>query len=138
MFATTHIQSRGSGRRTVLLAAALAASFLSIGSSPSPIDVDLDGWVPTKADFAPSVQAAFPRESYAPGSIASLVVYSKAKGLTVQIFHAGPEHTRTVGYDELQGIPVTRSAQIGASGGRLTVRVAVGDWPTGFYFARLH
>src|SRR5712692_1331018 len=133
MSAAKHIQSR-----TVVLAAALAASLLSIGSSPGPIDVDLDGWIPTKADFAPSVQAAFPRESYAPGSTASLVVYSKAKGLTVRIFHAGPEHTRTVGYDELQGIPVTRSAQIGASVGRLTVPVAVGDWPTGLYFARLH
>ena|SRR5712692_791006 len=81
MSAAKHIQSR-----TVVLAAALAASLLSIGSSPGPIDVDLDGWIPTKADFAPSVQAAFPRESYAPGSTASLVVYSKAKGLTVRIF----------------------------------------------------
>jgi hypothetical protein len=138
MSATTHIQSRGSGRRTVSLAAALAASFLAIGSNSSPIQVDLDGWVPTKADLAPSVQAAFPRESYSPGSTASLNLYSKAKSLTVQVFHAGPEHARTVGYDEMQGIPVTRPARIGASGGRLTVRVEVGDWPTGLYFARLH
>jgi len=51
----------------------------------------------------------------------------------MQVFHAGPEHTRTYGYNEMRGVPVTGIRTVG--GRRISVRI--GNWPSGLYFARL-
>jgi N,N-dimethylformamidase beta subunit-like, C-terminal len=100
-------------------------------------DDDLDGRAPTAEELRPSVEAAFPRESYAPGSTAALVLFNRAPRVTVQIFRAGPEHHRTYGYCEMQGIPATPPEPIGNLRKGFGARIAIGDWPSGLYFARL-
>src|SRR5215471_11906723 len=44
---------------------------------------------------APGIEAAFHRESYAPGDVASLELLHPTRGLTVQVMHAGVEPGRT-------------------------------------------
>jgi hypothetical protein len=135
---SAHINRRGLSCRTlsVLLA---AVALLSAGSTPSrAVDSeDLEGRAPTPIELTPGVEAAFPRESYAPGASASLVIFNRARGLRVQIFQAGPEHAHTKGYNEMQGLPVTQPARIGSSNGHLAVAVRIGNWPSGLYFAKL-
>src|SRR5262245_36451589 len=100
-------------------------------------DEEHEGRAPTPIELTPGVEASFPRQSYAPGEVADLKLFNKAQGLRLQIFHSGPEHHRTYGYNEMQGIPVTPARRIGSSNGHLSVRVRIGNWPTGVYFARL-
>ena len=100
-------------------------------------DEDLDGRVPTQVENAPSVEAAFGNESYAPGSEARLVVFSPTGGLVLQLFHVGPEAVHTRGNNEMQGVPVTRRTWIGRSRAGRSLRIRIGDWPSGLYFARL-
>jgi hypothetical protein len=133
---------RGAPRRTVpflLSAGALAALVIGVSASaPAPSsEHELEGRAPTPEELQPSVEAAFPRESYAPRTEASLVIFNSARGLTLQLFHAGPEHVRTWGYSEMQGVPVTRPERIGASRGQSVLHIQIGDWPSGLYFARL-
>jgi hypothetical protein len=129
-------------RRARKVALATAAAFLLLAvpsGSPRglPGDEELEGRAPTPEEVRPSVEAAFQRESYPPGVTASLVIFNRTRGLTLQIFHAGPEHLRTWGYSEMQGVPVTHRKRIGASTGHRLVRLEIGDWPSGLYFARL-
>jgi hypothetical protein len=135
---SAHINRRGLCRRTlsVLLA---AVALLAAGSTPTrTIDrEDLEGRAPTPIELQPGVEAAFPSESYAPGASASLVIFNRARGLRVQIFQSGPEHTRTKGYNEMQGLPVTQPVRIGSSNGHLVVAVRIGNWRSGLYFAKL-
>ena len=63
------------------------------------------------------VEAAFPRESYAPGSLASLVLFKPVRGVAAQVFQAGPERNVTVGYNEMQGVRC-RCVSSGAAGAR--------------------
>jgi hypothetical protein len=100
-------------------------------------DDELEGRAPTAAELEPSVEAAFSRESYIPRSSASLVVFNGSRGTTLRIFHAGPEHTRTRGNSEMQGVAVSRPVRLDLAPGRHTVQVAIGNWPSGLYFARL-
>src|SRR5436190_18538649 len=97
---------------------------------------DLDGRAPTAEELRPSVEAAFDAESYRPGARAALAFFDSAPGVTVQVFHIGSEQVPTVGNDELQGVPVTTPRRIGAVRSGRSTRVAIGDWPTGVYFAR--
>src|SRR4029450_3497643 len=61
---------------------------------------DLDGRDPRLIDSKrPRVEASFPRQSYGPGSKARLVFVSKAKGVTLQFFHAGLETQKIVATD---------------------------------------
>src|SRR5207253_1507345 len=85
----------------------------------------------------PSVEAAFPRESYRAGEVAALTIFNRARELTLQILQAGPEHARTVGYDELQGVPMTGVMGVGSSAGHRVVRFRIGAWTSGLYLARL-
>lgn len=94
-----------------------------------------EGRAPTKVELTPSVEAAFPRESYAPGATATLVVSNRARGLTLQVFHVGPERTPTIDNVTMNGIPVTTKITIGSSPARRAV--SIGDWPSGLYVARL-
>ena len=108
--------------------------FLPAPRTHSAIDPEqLEGRVPTKVELVASVEAAFPRESYRPGSVATLRIFNRARGITMQLFRVGPETVPTRGHNEMQGVPVSG---LRAIHGRL-VTVRIGDWPSGLYFARL-
>jgi len=96
-----------------------------------------EGRAPTAEELRPSVEAAFQSESSLPGSVASLACFNRANGITLQVFHVGPEHAVTVGNSEMRGVPVTRPRLIGACFAKRIIRVPIGDWSTGLYFARL-
>jgi hypothetical protein len=86
------------------------------------------------------VDAAFSARSYAPGQRADLVVATDAAALAVQLFRSGPERVPTWRNDELNGIPVTDPVTIPwepRQNGPGRIRVRVGDWPSGLYYARL-
>ena len=143
----THAPTRRRLGRLATFAAllALASAALAIDrAAPAPEPTlaeeeheEHEGRAPTREEVRPSVEAAFPQESYAPQSAASLVLYSTARGLTLQFFRVGPERAVTVGYSEMRGVPVTGRMRIGSSRGRRNVRVQIGNWPSGLYFARL-
>ena len=118
---------------------AAAAILLTTGSHPGSLqapvveDEELEGRVPTAIELVPSVEAAFRRESYAPGETATLVVRPEAKPVRLQLLRVGPERAITRGNNEMQGMPVTEERSIESG----LVRLIVGDWPSGLYFARL-
>jgi hypothetical protein len=85
----------------------------------------------------PKVEASFPFESYGPGSKASLIFVSKAKSVTLQFFRAGTEAKRPRASDVMFGSSVSPRSRIGKVWPHRTVRVRIGDWPSGVYFARL-
>ena len=127
--ATTHVKR---------FAVAAVFLFAVTGSTRSLVDEELfEGRVPTAEELRPSVEAAFQGESVKPGSVASLILFNRARDLTLQIFHTGPEHTPTVGNSELQGVSVTSERAIGNGTPGRVVRVRIGNWPSGVYFARL-
>jgi hypothetical protein len=122
----------------VVLGLAGASSFLSSGDASFALDDDdigLDTREP--ASHRPTVEVAFRLESYRPGDRARLRFFSSARGVSIQIVHAGTETHRAPGQDMMLGTPVTRSRRIGEvrRGGQLSV--GIGNWPSGFYFARL-
>jgi hypothetical protein len=133
MATTSHL------RRAALVAAALAAATLAAVctglKADGPSSEELEGRAPTAEELRPSVEAAFPHESYAPGSRATLVLYGRERGLRVRLFRVGPERIHTVGNSEMQGIPVSPETRIPAGVERSSL--AIGDWPSGLYFARL-
>ena len=96
-----------------------------------------EGRAPTGIELTRSVEAAFPHESYAPRSTARLVVHTRARGLTVQLFRVGSELVPTADNITMRGIAMTRRRAVGSSTGTRTIRVPLGDWPSGLYFARL-
>jgi len=86
------------------------------------------------------LDASFRRRSYAPGALASLVVATDSRRFSVQMLRAGPETEPTFRNDEMKGTVVTPPGWVDWRGFRSspsTVRVRIGDWPSGFYFARL-
>jgi hypothetical protein len=135
MATTSHRLDRRGAASCALL---LTLLFLPGSPTHSAIDPEeLEGRVPTKVELVPSVEAAFQRESYRPGTVATLKIFNAARGITMQLFHVGPETVPTHGRNEMQGEAVGGVRAIGSSGGRRLVRVPVGDWPSGLYFARL-
>ena len=96
-----------------------------------------EGRAPTGAEVAPSVEGAFTGESYRPGTAARLVISTAARGITLQIFRVGAERVRTHGTNEMRGVPVSARIRVGTSRGRRVVRVGIGNWQNGLYFARL-
>ena len=71
-----------------------------------------------------AIEAAFPRESYRPGRLALLRLWSTARDASVQVFRIGPERARTVGNNELRGVPVTAPRRVGPLRRRRVVRSA--------------
>ena len=117
----------------VALVVAAAAGAVLLPPSGRP----LDGRAPTTAELTPSVEAAFTRESYAPGATARLVLSNAGRGIRLQILRSGPERVVTRSDVTMNGIPVSPRRSIGASSGRRTVDIRIGEWPSGLYFARL-
>jgi hypothetical protein len=86
------------------------------------------------------IDAAFAEPSYAPDQLATLRISADAPSLTVQFFHAGPEHVFTAADNVMNGIPVGAPAQLDWSKKRNAPSVAklgLGPWPSGLYFAQL-
>jgi hypothetical protein len=119
------------------IATGSALALLLAAPSSLPHGQTPEGRAPTPTELLPAVEAAFPRESYAPGSPATLVISNKARGLRLQVFHSGPERLVTRSDSTMNGVAVTPKIAIGVSRGRRVVRVRIGDWPSGLYFARL-
>ena len=65
------------------------------------------------------------------------MVWNRARGLKLQIFRSGPERVVTRTTSTMNGVPVTPKRSIGDSPGRRVVPLAIGDWPSGLYYARL-
>lgn len=130
---------RAVARRSILLTAVAPALLLPLLASNGrrAADEPFEGRVPTAAELAPSIEAAFPDQSHAPGTAASLVFFNSAAGVSVRFFQVGREQTSTVATDQLQGVPVTESAWIGTVHPGRAFTVRIGRWPSGVYFARM-
>ena len=95
-----------------------------------------------RADVRPrAVAAAFAERSYAPGAHAELVLWSAEREVRVQVFRAGLERAgaRARRADELRGAPVTEPRRVRWSRARrgARIRLPLGIWPSGLYFARV-
>jgi hypothetical protein len=130
----------GNFRHVLLFVSLLGLVFGAVsGSSPqAPAGDELDGSVqrllPTNR---PTVEAAFPRESYSPGSLARLVFWTSSSQVSLQIFRAGTEDSPVHAQDVMLGTAVTSIRWIGAAGPGRVLRIRIGEWPSGLYFAKL-
>src|SRR5688572_1415925 len=133
------LSARIGAATAVSVACAAMLSGARIAASPEAAGAP-DGYVPTV--FRPqepnTIEAAFPRESYRPGQVARLRLWSPARDATLQVFRIGPERTRTVGNRELRGVPVTGRRRVGSLRPGRVLAIGIGDWPSGLYFARLN
>jgi hypothetical protein len=119
------------------LVTTLAAAAVG-GSSRSAVDIALEGADPEPAGrVVPAIEAAFELEGYRPGQRATLTIENPTGDLRLRIYRAGPEQVATTTDTEMNGVPVTSARQVGSKPGRRTLKVAVGNWPSGLYFARL-
>jgi hypothetical protein len=84
-----------------------------------------------------AIEAAFPFESYRPGQVARLRIWTPVRAATVQVFHVGPEQQLTIGDKRMEGVPVAAPRRFASLRSGSTIRVPVGQWPSGLYFARL-
>jgi N,N-dimethylformamidase beta subunit-like protein len=129
------------------LAAGMAAMVVLIVALPTPqgsqaaqqsqqFQYDDEGYAAADArrQEPDAIEAAFPRESYRPGSTATLRLWTRLAGTTVRIHRVGPEPQLTVGNKTMEGVPMT--APLRVTGSTLRIRIAA-DWPSGLYFARL-
>jgi hypothetical protein len=109
-------------RRLVLAAAAFA-----LAAAPAAVAA------PKPSPLRPSFTAVFTHTSYAPGSLATLEVKTPVRRLDLQILRAGAERGwSSVGraWGPVRHIRFRRA-------GENTVRVRLGAWSSGLYFARL-
>ena len=86
------------------------------------------------------IDAAFEHESYAPNSSAELELESDQPTLALQLFRAGSERIVTKANDTMNGEPMTEPVRIERADRRnrpRLLRVWIGDWPSGVYFAKL-
>jgi len=91
-----------------------------------------------KPSTKPSIEAAFPRESYRPGDAARLVIFSKkARNVTVRLFHAGTENREMKPRDEMYGTAVTEVRHLGTVRRAQAIWVRIPESPSGLYFAKL-
>lgn len=126
----------GPPRLGAALLVALAGWCLSSGAGPR-FDAAPDGTdLRIKPSRRPTVEIAFPRESYRAGDRAALTFFSRARGVSIGIFRAGTERRRIVRRDQMLGTPVTAPVRIGMvrPGQRFVLRV--GKWVSGLYFVR--
>ncbi len=91
-----------------------------------------------RADLQPDgVEAAFQRESYRPGTIATLRIEQPAGAVRLQVFRSGTERAATRDDNTMLGVPVTVPRRVRVHPGGTETAVGVGEWPSGLYFARL-
>ena len=91
---------------------------------------DEEGYAAAKArrQEPDAIEAAFPQESYRPGSTATLRLWMRPAGTTCRIYRVGPEPQLTVGDKTMENVPMTAPLRVIAS--TLRIRVA-SDWPSG-------
>jgi hypothetical protein len=88
---------------------------------------------PSKRGAPPALAAAFSTTSYAPGALAELRVLGRVRRLEVQVLRAGAERAwSSVGRP--WGPPLRLRFRRGTEN---TVRLRLGAWSSGLYFARL-
>ena len=127
-------------RRSLLAVSLLGLIYVLVsGSSPRVTraeeqDGRAERLLPTNR---PTVEAAFPRESYSPGNLARLVFWTKGSQVSLQVFRAGTEDGPVRAQDVMLGTAVTATRRVGAVGPGRTIRIRIGEWPSGLYFAKL-
>ena len=136
------IQFSGARCRTLqALALVFSASVAGFGHAkvyPTyTLDEDDGRDLAAEVSNVPTVEAAFPRQSYRPSSTARLVITDKAAHVSIQIRRVGPEDGPIWGNYTMTGVPMTKKRAIGRVAGRRVVAVRLGDWPSGVYFAEL-
>jgi hypothetical protein len=85
----------------------------------------------------PTVEAAFPEESYAASTTARLVIWTGGRNVSLQLFRAGTEEVALQVRDVMLGSAVTPLAHVGNLYPGRRIAVQLGDWPSGLYFAKL-
>src|SRR5256885_11546977 len=133
MATNSHIQFGGARRRTLqTLALVFAAAVVGAGHSKAlPVyGFDEDDGRDTAAQSSnkPTVEAAFPLESYGPNSVAHLVITDNAPDVSIQIRHVGPDDGPIWGNDTMTGVAMTREQPLGRVAGRRVVNVPLADW----------
>ena len=123
------------GRFSLLLPVLVA--LVVVGCNSQTTEHALEGRALADIGQVPSVQAAFVRESYAPGSRAVLRFFNSARTLRLQILQSGPEPMRTTDPMTMNGVGVTRPRTVGGIRRGRRVAIRIGPWPSGLYFARL-
>ncbi|MBA2460468.1 MAG: hypothetical protein H0V45_01660 [Actinobacteria bacterium] len=86
------------------------------------------------------LEAAFTRESYRPGQVARLAVSTDAPWFKLLIARAGGEDAPTYNDTIMHGVPVTKAVWVrwvAKRDRRHVLRVPVGPWGPGLYFAKL-
>jgi N,N-dimethylformamidase beta subunit-like protein len=86
------------------------------------------------------IDAAFTKQSFAPGERGLLRISTDAPRFAVQIFRTGPERLVTYADYLLEGVPVTEPSTIHWERWRdrpNSVGFRIGDWPSGLYFVKL-
>ena len=104
------------------------------GSGPLEFDGNA-GRVPDSTK--PKLTAYFDRESFRPGDTATLTILDHARSIRVQFYRTGGEDVATIPNDVMLGTPVDSPRSIGDVAGRRAVRLHIGSWPSGVYFAQL-
>jgi hypothetical protein len=84
-----------------------------------------------------AIEAYFGRESYRPGTTAVLHFESTLTRVRLQVFQVGPERVRTLANNEMNGVPVTKRVSVGRIVKGASTSIAIANWPSGLYFARL-
>src|SRR6266516_1907577 len=112
MATNSHIQYGGARRRTLqTLALVFAAAVVGAGHSKAlPVygfDEDDGRDSAAQSSDKPTVEAAFPRESYGPNSAARLVITDEATTVLNQIRQVGPETGQIVGDVTMNVVPMT-------------------------------
>src|SRR6188474_1275564 len=96
MATNSHIQFGGARRRTLQALALVFAAFV-IGTGHSKalpvygLDEDDGRDMAAQSSGKPTVEAAFPLESYGPNNVARLVITDKARTVSIQVKHVGPD-----------------------------------------------
>jgi hypothetical protein len=85
----------------------------------------------------PSVEIAFQKESAAPGAVATLRFFAPARGVRLQMFRAGVETMGTHRADVMNGVPMTPPHWLGRERAGSLLRITVGGWESGLYFAKV-
>ncbi len=111
----------------------LCLAFLIVAASSTTASAER----PAAAADEPSVEMAFQAESAAPGSTVTLRFFTPARGVTVQVFHAGAERIRTHRSDVMNGVAVTPRRWLGREQAGSRATIVIGDWESGLYFARV-
>lgn len=115
-----------------ILTTGVAVAIAVLQTSPQGLDTSegRDQAALDEQGAARAVEAYFPRESYAPGDAARLVIDGSTRRVTVQLFRAGSVPIRGRQRDAMSGAPVTSPMPYSGT-------VRMGDWPSGVYFAEL-